>query len=244
MCRLFEARETLYRQIYDLLTERNRRYKDIVLLPYKKSRNMEKHTEAELFFAEDERERRFKLEQAVAKRAQSSLSIIEENVMRGVESQLSAFWDIAPNLLKILQMVPKRLEGFEVQVPADEYVENPSYYHHPLKYLYSLLRHAEQSTFQYIESQTNLLCLLHEMRSHASAAKWNLEAQGRDASWGAEEEQKMEENRLTEDLKEKVGVIEGQWEEALGREFMEVRERVRGALLLEEGGWDDEGDEV
>lgn len=240
---LFEARETLHRQIYDLLSERNDRYKIIVLLPYKQSQNREKHAEAELFFAKDAQERVFKFEQALCKRAQAFLSVIENNVSRGVEVQLSAFWDIAPSLLELLHKVPSQLDGFEVQIPGDEYAENPSYYGHPLQYLYSLLGHAEKSTYQFIESQVNLLCLLHEIRSHALAARCKVEAQGRDASWVAEEEQRKEETRLTEDLKEKVGVVEGQWEEALGSEIMEVRERVRGALL-EEGGWDDEGDEV
>lgn len=240
---LFEARETLHRQIYDLLSERNDRYRAIVLLPYKQSQNREKHVEAEFFFAKDAQERRSTFQQAVCKRAQAFLSVIENNVSRGVELQLSAFWDIAPSLLEVLHKVPLQLDGFEVQIPADEYAENPSYYDHPLQYLYSLLGHAEKSTYQFIESQINLLCLLHEIRSHALAARCKVEAQGKDASWAAEEEQRREETRLTEDLKEKVGVVEGQWEEALGSELKEVRERVRGALL-EEGGWDDEGDEV
>ena len=48
---LYEGKETLHRQIYDLLSERNDRYRAVVLLPYKQSRNQEKHGEAELFFA-------------------------------------------------------------------------------------------------------------------------------------------------------------------------------------------------
>ena len=240
---LFEARETLHRQIYDLLSERNNRYRIIVLLPYKKSQNREKHAEAEIFFAKDAQERRLKFQQAVCERAQAFLSIVENNVTRGVEVQLSAFWDIAPSLIEVLHKVPSQLDGFEIQIPADEYAENPSYYDHPLQYLYSLLSYAEKSVFRFIESQINLLCLLHEIRSHALAARCKVEAQGRDASWAAEEEQRREETRLTEDLKEKVGVVEGQWEEALGSELVEIRERVREALL-EEGGWDDEGDEI
>ena len=240
---LFEARETLHRQIYNLLSERNDRYKAIVLLPYQRIQNREKYAEAELFFVKDAQERRFRFQQAVDKRAQAFLSVVENNVSRGVEVQLSAFWDIAPSLLEILHKLPSRLTGFEIQIPADEYTETPSYYDHPLQYLYSLLGHAEKSTYQFIESQTNLLCLLHEIRSHALAARCTVEAQSRGASWAAEEQQRQEEMRLTEDLKEKVGVVEGQWEEALGREVMEVRERVREALL-EEGGWDDEGEEV
>lgn len=240
---LFESRENLHGQVYDLLSERNEKYKAIVLLPYKQSQNREKHAEAELFFAKDAEERRFKFEQAVCERAQAFLSIIETNVSRGVEAQLSTFWDLAPPILELLHKVPAQLDdGFEVQIPADEYAENPSYHDHPLQYLYSLVLHAEKSTYQLIESQVNLLCLLHEIRSHASAAAFTVEAQRRDAGWAADGEQRREERRLTEDLKEKVGVVEGQWEEALGKEIMEVRERVRGALL-EQGGWDDEGDE-
>ena len=239
---LYEGKETLHRQIYDLLSERNDRYKAVVLLPYKQSQNQGKYAEAELFFAKDAQDRRFQFEQAVCKRAQAFLSVIENNVSRGVEVQLSAFWDIAPSLLEVLHKVPSQLDGFEVQIPAHEYDENPSYYNHPLQYLYSLLGHAEKSTYQFIESQVNLLCLLHEIRSHGLAARCKVEAQGRDANWASEEQQRREDTRLTDDLKEKVGVVEGQYLEALGTEIMEVRERVREALL-EGGGWDDEGNE-
>lgn len=240
---LFEAREHLHRQLYDLLSERNNKYKDIVLLPYKQNRHMEKHAEAESFFANDAQERRFKFEQALCKRARAFLSVIENNVSRGVESQLGAFWDIAPSILGVLQKVPLTLDGFSVIIPPNEYSENPSYYDHPLQYLSSLLGHAEKSTYQFIESQINLFCLLHEIRCHALAARCKVEAQGRDASWAAEEEQRREETKLTEDLKEKASIVEGQWKEALGSELMAVRERVRGTLL-EEGGWDDEGEEI
>ena len=240
---LYEGKDNLHRQIYDLLSERNARYRTVVLLPYKQSQNQEKHAEAEHFFDRDAQERRFQYEQAVCKRAQAFLSVIENNVSRGVEVQLSAFWDIAPSLLEVLHKVPSQLDSFEVQIPAQEYAENPSYYDYPLQYLYSLLGHAEKSTYQFIESQVNLLCLLHEIRSHTLAARCTVEAHGKDASWAGAEEQRRQEARLTDDLKEKVGVVEGQWEEALGREIMEVRERVREALL-EEGGWDDEGNDA
>ncbi|KAK4691630.1 hypothetical protein P7C71_g5404, partial [Lecanoromycetidae sp. Uapishka_2] len=230
---LFEARETLHRQIYDLLSERNNRYKAIVLLPYQQSNSQDKCAEAETFFAKDAHERRLVFEQAVCSRADAFLSVVENNVTRGVEVQLSAFWDIAPSLLEILHKIPSDLDGFDVQIPADEYTENPSYCDHPLQYLYSLLGHAEKSTYQFIESQINLLCLLHEIRSHTLVTRCRVEAHSND------ETQKMEEQRLTEDLKEKVGVVEGQWEEALGSELIEVRERVR-EFLLEGGGWDDE----
>ena len=236
---LFEARENLHRQIYDLLSERNHRYKEIVLLPYKHSHNRDKHAEAELFFTQDAQERRSAFEQAAYSRAQAFLSVIENNVSRGAEVQLSAFWDIAPSLLELLHKIPDRLEGFSIHIPADEYAENPAYYDHPLQYLYSLLGHTEKSTYQFIESQINLFCLLHEIRSCALVARCRVEELEGDGA----ERQRAEERKLTDDLKEKVGMVEGQWQEALGAELREVRERVRGALL-EAGGWDDEGDDV
>ena len=241
MFQLFEARETLHRQIYETIGTRNHLYKKIVLLPYKQSQNHDKHAEAERFFAEDAQEREFKFQRAVCERAQAFLSIFETSVSRGVEVSLAAFWDLAPSLMSVLHKVPSRLDRFEFQIPAEEYAENPSLYKHPLQYLYSLLGHAEKSTYQFIESQINLLCLLHEIRSHALAARCKVEAQGQDGRWAAEEKQRREETRLTEDLKEKVGVIESQWEEALGSELVDLKERVR-EYLLEQGGWDDEAD--
>ena len=234
---LFEARESLHRQVYDLLSGRNDRYKATVLLPFKQSQDNRKHSEAEEFFTQDAHDRRVAFDQAVYARAQAFVSVIENNVTRGVEVQLSAFWDIAPPLLEILCKIPSDLRSFEIQIPTVEYEENPSYYTHPLQYLYSLLGHAEKSTYQFIESQINLLCLLHEIRSHALSARCTVEVQ-REERWLAEM-QAGEERQLTEDLKEKVGVVEGQWDEALGKELRNVRERVRG-FLLEQGGFDEE----
>ena len=235
---LFEVRESIHRQIFDILSERNDRYKAIILLPYEQNQNQEKRAEAEQFFAQDALERSRAFEEAVHSRAESFLSVVENNVARGVEVQLSAFWDIAPSLLEILHKIPLDLAGFEVQIPPHEYEENPSYDQHPLQYLYSLLGHAEKSSYQFIESQTNLLCLLHEIRCHELNARCRVEAQGNNAQ-GGEEERKKEEVKLTEDLKEKVGIVEGQWGEAIGDEFMEIRERVRG-WLLEQGGFEEE----
>lgn len=241
---LFEARETLHRETYDLLSERNNKYRDIVLLPYQQSRNREKLTEAESFFAQDAHDRKLAFEKAVSSRTEEFVTVIEVNVIRGVEVQLSAFWDIAPSLLKVLQKIPRHLRGFEIQIPQDEYAESPSYYDHPMQYLYSLLGHAEKSSYQFIESQINLLCLLHEIKEGALAARYRVEETGSAAGeqWGTEGLREMEGMKLTDDLKEKVGVVEGQWEEALGEELMGVRERVR-EWLLEEGGWNEDEDE-
>ena len=249
---LFEARESSHRNIFELLSERNDLYKAIVLLPY--ANNPAKKQDAVNFFAQDALDRRKKYDLEVTDRSRAFLSVIEANVSRGVEVQLDAFWQIAPPLNGLLEKIPSDLEGsgFEIQIPPDEYAENPSYHDHPLQYLYSLLSHAEKSTYQFIESQINLLCLLHEIRNAALAAEIRAEAserigdEGRGDEWAqgdAEEEKRKKEARLTEDLKEKVGVVEGQWEEALGEEVREAQERIRGQLLLE-GGWQDEDEGV
>lgn len=244
---LFETREQLHREIYDLLSERNDKYKAIVVLPYQQSHNEAKLAEAEAFFAKDAQDRKLTFEQEILKRFEAFNDIVESNVVRGVEVQLSAFWDIAPSLLQVLQKIPPDLRGFDVQIPPDEYDDNPSYADHPLQYLYSLLSHAQKSTYQFIESQTNLLCLLHEVKSGVMNAGCSaLRTQRIVAGEGVDvverdvrEVRAEEEERLTRDLKEKVGTLEGLWAEGLGEEMDGVKGVVR-EWLVERGGWDDE----
>ncbi len=250
---LFETREQLHREVYDLLSERNEKYKAIVLLPYqqKQTHNASKVAEAEAFFAKDAHERKLAFEQDSLARHEALNDIVEANVVRGVEVQLSAFWDIAPSLLHVLQKIPLDLHAFDVQIPADEFVDNPSYASHPLQYLYSLLSHAQKSTYQFIESQTNLLCLLHEVKSGVMNAGCCVLRTQRIAN-GTEEVQaverdveevrKEEEERLTRDLKDKVRTLEGLWGEALGEEMEGVKGRVR-EWLVGQGGWDEEEEE-
>jgi hypothetical protein len=121
----------------------------------------------------------------------------------------------------------------------------------PLQYLYSLLEHAGKSARQFIESQVNLLCLLHEVRgARAKAAvkvarserslSSGLEASGEDAGeLGLEVElARKAERRLDRDLKEKVGEVERQWREALGDGLERCKDGVR-EWLVENGGWVD-----
>ena len=241
---LFEARENLHSEVYNLLSERNDKYKAAVLLPYQHSENREKLAEAEIFFVKDAHDRRLAFEQAGASRCEAFLAVVENNVVRGVEVQLSAFWDIAPLLVQVLQNIPAQLGGFEIQIPADEFGENPSYYDHPLQYLYSLLSHAEKSTYQFIESQINLLCLLHEIRSLAGAASSRVEEiSAGEGDWANRmaEIRLEEEKALMDDLKDKVGVVEGQWIEGLGSRIRSERERIKD-WLVETGGWDEDAE--
>lgn len=236
---IFEARETLHRALYDLLSDRNDRYREVVLTPYRLLHNQEdKIASATTFFAEDAAKRALAYHEEVLHRTQLFRDVVEETVVRGVEAQLSAFWDIAPPLKRLLDNIPPSLEGFQIQIPPSEYDENLSYVEHPLQYLFSLLLHAEKSTYQFIESQTNLLCLLHEVKEACVSAKAKvMESDGQD---GARVEQMRGEEgqRLTEDLKEKVRVVQDQWNEALGETIGGVKERV-GGWLLETGGWDE-----
>ncbi|KAK6581486.1 hypothetical protein PZA11_006177 [Diplocarpon coronariae] len=245
---IFEARETLHRELFDLLSDRNNRYRDMVITPYRLAGNAEKVHDAELFFAEDASKRRLAFEQEILKRTEEFMDVIEENVVRGVEVQLSAFWDIAPSLSRITEHIPQRVdESFQIQIPATEYEENPSYYEFPMQFLYSLLGHCEKSTYQFIESQTNLLCLLHEVKSGVTMANCRLMRTQRIAQGEGESEVERElkeveadeEMRLTDDLKEKVRDVEELWSSALGRELKSVKARIVG-FLIEQGGWDED----
>lgn len=243
---LFEAREQLHREVFDLISNRDEKYKAIALLPYQQNKNDDKLRETNAFFSKDSLNRRVQYETEAFTRLESFLDVIEQNVVRGVEVQLSAFWDIAPSLLALVQQVPEDLRGFQVQIPVDEYEESPSYHAHPLQYLYSLLSHAEKSSYQYIESQTNLLCLLHEVRSAVMRANRNL-TQTERMHRGEPEESVLqdmqviradEELTLTTDLKDKVTTVEGQWTEALGSQIGGLRDRVKEQLMAEDG-WED-----
>ncbi|KAL4788133.1 hypothetical protein BJX76DRAFT_198190 [Aspergillus varians] len=240
---LFEAREQLHREMYDLVTARDEKYKALVILPYKQTKNDDKVRSTTAFFIRDALDRRSNFESNVLARLESFQEVIEENVVRGVEMQLSAFWDIAPSLSTLVQSLPNKLAGFQIQIPANEYDENPSYLQHPLQYLYTLVSHAEKSSYQYIESQINLLCLLHEVKSAVMRANCKLKETERIRRGEAEEAvgremhqtRAREERSLTNDLKDKVATVEGQWAEALGSQIQALRQKVRDQLEREDG---------
>ena len=247
---LFESREALYREEFTLQTDHDDKYRALVTLPYQQTENADKLSETQAFFTRDAEDRSLTFATDTFHRFESFLSVIDENVTRGVEAQLSAFWDIAPSLLELLQCVPDDLsknQYFAIKIPQEEYDENPSYFRHPMQYLYSLVTHAEKSTFQFIEAQTNLFCLLHEVRSGVLNAKcratelWRVYKRGEkreivDAEVRAEKD--GEERVLTADLKDRVGMVEEQWDEALGRVMAAVKGRVR-RVLEEQGGWEE-----
>ena len=247
---LFETRESLHRDSYNLLSARNEKYKTIVLLPYKQAHNSEKLVEAEAFFSKDTCARKVAADKAALARWQDFHNVIEQHVTRGVEVQLSAFWDIAPPLQALLQRVPNgnHLSGFDILIPRAEVEENPTYWEHPLRYLYSVLAHAEASTKQFVDSQISLWCLLQEVREGAVGARWRneesrvLEEGREDMSewrWRIESQKGAEIKQGLDDLKERVAAVEGQWVEGLGGEIGRVRQSLR-SRLEETRGWDEE----
>jgi hypothetical protein len=251
---LFEARENLHKELFELEGERNERYRAVVITPMREAGHDDKLANAESFFRKDREDRKLAFEKSRLKRCEEFASCIEEHISRGVEDQLNAFWDIAPGLLAVVQKVPEELTepnangrpGFDIIIPPSEYDENPQYHEYPLQYLYSLLRHAEKSAYQFIESQTNLMCLQHEAMTGVVVAGIRLMEsqrveQGEDYAAVVEEMKQIrraEEDRLTADLKEKVATVESQWQEALGSGLLACEERIE-RFLLERGGWDE-----
>ena len=234
---LFETREQVHREIFNLLTQRNETYKEILLLPYRQINNTDKLRSTDAFFVQDNQERLATFENEALMRYQKFYAIVEDNVTRGVEMQSSTFWDIAPGLEDLLQKIPEQLHDFEgIQIPETEFAENQAYRDHPLQYLYSLLLHAERSTYQFIEAQVNLHCLLHEVKGSVVTARFR--ALGSDDSLGSERKAQEEED-LTRELQQKVSMVEDIWTEALGSQIQGTRARVR-QHLEKEGGWCDE----
>ena len=246
---LFEAREALYREKHILLTPRNDYYKNVITTPYALARNTQKLADADAFFAGDARKRQSNADTATLHRWKELQAVIEKHVTRGVEVQLSAFWDIAPPMQALLQRIPdaSSLSRFEILIPRHEVDENPAYWQHPLRYLYSVLAHAGASSRQFVDGQISLWCLLQEVREGCVGARWRArEAQRRETTQGREgldredeTERSCEMQQGVEDLKERVGAVEGQWVEGLGGEIGRVREAVR-EYLESSGGWDEE----
>ncbi len=229
---VFEARELLHREEYELSRAGNERYHRTVAASCKDERKLsEMHT----FFERSETQRRAQVEKDALARFEHFTDVVEATVEKGVEVQLSTFWDIAPPLVDVIQKVQ-----VEKGVQAD--VE----YDFSQQYLWEVLTHAEKSAYQFIEAQINLLCLLHEVKSGMTkqGAKVMM-AERHLAGKGVDEDEdeeladvvKAEEERLTADLKEKVTTVEEQWQEAMGQVVEPLKERIR-EWLQRHGGWE------
>ncbi|KAI1611739.1 hypothetical protein EDD37DRAFT_420249 [Exophiala viscosa] len=244
---LFESRENIHKEIFHLLRERNDKYKAIVLLPYHQVNNVDKIRDTEDFFARDSFQRRNEFEKEASGRYRAFVNLVAENVGQEVELQSSAFWDIAPGLLDLVQRIPGEVDHLgPIAIPEAEYLENPVYHEYPQQYLYSLLDHTEKSTYQFIESQINLQCLLHEVKSGllgaecraAEASRARAELDGRVSGTDPREMQVKRAESATAELKQQVSMIEEQWLEALGGALQSKKRQVKSFLEIM-GGWDE-----
>jgi len=247
---LFESREHIHKERFDIDTALLARESASVLINYRQNANEAQLRQAEQHFEHERQRRQLRYAQETYKRFDHLRRTVERHISRGVEIQLSAFWDIAPGLGEVVHKVPSNLQGFDIGVPPNELAENMSYHEFPLQYMYTILVHAKKSAYQFIEAQTNLLCLLHEVHTATEAAALRLREIERTAGGESVSQvqaeisrfKKQKEQELTEDLQGKVHEVEGQWREALGTSIEECIGRVR-TWLEHTGGWD-EGLEV
>lgn len=242
---LFESREHVYKELFDVDHALLARDSARILTSYRQAQDESQVRQVEQHFEYERQNRQFQYAQDTKKRFEQLQEIVEKHISRGVEIQLSAFWDIAPGLAEVVHKVPGDLHGFAIVIPANELAENAAYRDFPLQYMFTILVHAKKSAYQFIEAQTNLLCLLHEVHTATESASLRLrEIQRGMAGEGASDVQsdmaqvkKLRERELTKDLQEKVGEVEGQWREALGTAIGDCIDRVR-TWLQETGGWD------
>ena len=232
---MFEAREALETELFELLSERNERYKRMVVAPYEDRRKID---EVEGFFAQDGQERERVRQREAMRRWEALEGVVEDNVRRGVEVQCSAFWDVAPGIMEVVARVVGGV-GREVRTDRDGEAaseteagsggeEHSKGYRFSQQYLWEVLCHAEKSAYQFIEGQINLLCLLHEIKSGVVRQRGVIKA---------DEAPAEQEERLTRDLKEKVATVEKQWREAMGTGVEECKAKVK-EWLIDHGGWD------
>ena len=244
---LFEAREVLHGELFELVSQRNDAYKAIVALPYHHSNNADKIRDTDAFFEKDAATRYATFCSDVLKRHESFLQIVEDNALRGIELQSSAFWDITPGLVDLMQKVPADLDKLDIVIPEEELQENPTFNDHPQQYMYHLLRHAEKSSYQYIEGQINLYCLVHEVKTSSLAAHYKAsraqQKMAGDQSIDLADTRLEDEGELTEELKNRAAMIEEQWQDALGKHFLSLKDRLQ-KHLVERGAWEDIAAEV
>jgi hypothetical protein len=243
---LFESREHIHKERFDIDAALLARESASVLTNYRQNANEAQLRQAEQHFEFERQRRQLRYAQETYERFDRLRKTVERHISRGVEIQLSAFWDIAPGLVEVVHKVPDNLHGFDIIVPPNELAENTSYHEFPLQYMYTILVHAKKSAYQFIEAQTNLLCLLHEVHTATEAATLRLREIERStagesvahvqAEMGRFKRQKEQE--LTEDLQGKVHEVEGQWREAMGSSIEECIERVR-TWLEHTGGWEE-----
>ena len=160
------------------------------------------------------------------------MDFTENRVTLGVEEARSRFWEVAPLVMECLEKIPDNLENVVPIIPPEESSEHPELVQQPMRYLERKIAETEGAMRGLgVEEGEGLLCLLHGVKSALARARAEA-VNGGDGS--------HEEHRLTEDLKEKVGMIEDEWREGLGEILERIKEDVERELdRIEPGrkGW-------
>lgn len=212
---IFDVRETLHQHSYDILASRNERYRNLTLAPLRDARDQAPLQQASAFFNKDALDRAAEFQKHKVQRYEKFMDFIEQQCSIGVEEARSRFWEIAPLIMECLEKIPEALENVVPIVPPEESVEHPEWVELPMRYLERKVAETEGAMRGLgLEEGEGLLCLLHGVKTALSRAK------------GEGQEQ---ERRLTEDLKEKVGMIEEEWQEGLGG----LLEKIRGDVERE-----------
>ena len=242
---LFEAREKLHEEVFDTcLLERHKYRLHEKFEPSYRTLSQRQRDEGNARFAASIQSMRRDFATSATARFQDLTSLVQQHVSLGVEAQLSAFWDIAPQILAVVQRVPVHhdnvLARLPVVIPPAELDENPALARWPAQYLFSTLSHALNSVRQFIDAQVNLLCLLNEVQGMALEAEVSmLEAQGGALGGGDMHAAKEQGQRdLDAELRTKCREIEEGWDAALGGAMEQARRAVRG-FLERNGGWED-----
>jgi len=149
------------------------------------------------------------------------MDFVENQVTLGVEEARSRFWEVAPLVMECLEKIPENLENIVPMIPPEESSEHPEWVQQPMRYLERKIAETEGAMRGLgVEEGEGLLCLLHGVKSALARAR---------AEAVNDDDGRREERRLTEDLKEKVGMIEDEWREGLGG----ILERIKGDVERE-----------
>ncbi|KAF2153838.1 hypothetical protein K461DRAFT_292548 [Myriangium duriaei CBS 260.36] len=252
---LFEAREKLHEEMFDtIVLERHKHRLQEKFEPTYRTLPQPARDEGNARFAAAIRKMHLAHASAAHARHQDLASLMQAHVTAGVEAQISAFWDIAPQILEVVQRVPippppsstvhensrveaadRRLACLPIVIPPAEVEESPALATWPAQYLFTTLTHAQNSVRQFIDAQVNLLCLMHGVACRALEAEGRVgEMQGRQSEGHMEGARK----RLDRELQVKCAEIEEGWNAALGDAMEEARGAVRG-FLERSGGWEE-----
>lgn len=213
---IFDIRETLHQHVFEMLSQRNERYKSLIIAPLRHARDQGRLHSTTAFFAQDSATRLSEFNKSKVVRHEKFMEIIEEQVMLGVEEARSKFWETAPLVMECLEKIPVSLGEVVPIVPPEESVKHPEWIEQPMRYLERKIAVTEGAMRGLgVEEGEGLLCLLHGVKSALARAKSAVMDDGG-----------REERRLTEDLKEKVGMIEEEWREGLGMILERVRRNV------------------